>query len=225
MGKTVLITGSAQGLGYKTAELLKSQGHNVILSDIDPDKLHQAKTTLGCDGALLDVTNQSQIENVISQIKQQHGNLEVLINNAGVMIEGAIGAISEESIDRALDINLKGSILCTREFIRQTDTGTIIIINSVSGLMAKANRSVYHATKWGLTGFAKAMQDELKGSGFRIMSIHPGLIDTNLFDNAGVDRKMENALDPNDVAGLTSYMINLPQHVYLPNVTMSHTSY
>jgi NADP-dependent 3-hydroxy acid dehydrogenase YdfG len=197
----------------------------VIISDSNTEKLSEAKASMKCEGIELDVTNQSQIESVFTQIKTDHEGIDVLINNAGIMVEGTLEAIAQESIEKALDINLKGSVLCTREFVKQFDKGTIIMINSVSGLMTKENRSIYHATKWGLNGFTKSMQDELKGSGFRLMSVYPGLIDTNIFTNAGLDRQMENALNPTDVANLIGYMVNLPENVYLPGVEISHTSY
>lgn len=222
--KTIIVTGGSDGLGKAIAMELKSNYRVVILSP-NTDKLKTTSKQLQIDYQQCDVSNYQQCQSAIKAIIDKNQHIDCLINSAGVWIEGALENYQPEKIEQALKINLLGPIFMSQAVIphmKQQKTGTIININSQAGLYAKPLKTVYNASKWGLTGFSKSLRMELADFNIRVTDVYPAKMNTQLFAKAGMSKDMANAIDPRQMAKMIAYIINLPQEVVVREVGMGH---
>ena len=191
-GRVALVTGGASGIGAAVAELLAREGASVIITDIDDlrgPEVTAAINKVGGDASFLhqDVTSESRWSEVIAEVAQRHGRLDILVSNAGIGI--AVPLITEMSLAdwrRQTAINLDGVFLSVKHglpLMRKTGGGSIIMMSSLAGLRGAAALSGYCATKGGVRLFAKAIAMECAtfGDGIRVNSVHPGIIDTPIW--------------------------------------------
>lgn len=220
--KVILISGGSDGLGKAIAEKLAPDNRVVILSH-NVDKLREVARELNCDFVEGELTDYQSLQSAVNQIIEKHHALDVLINNAGIWIEGDLADNDPRKIKEIIDVNTTGTIFLTRAVLpgmRFRKTGQIINIISQDGLCAKKNRSVYHASKWAITGFTKCLLEDLEEDNIKITGIYPGLIKTALFKKNGVERDLSDALDPKEVATLVEYVINLSPDIHLPEISI-----
>lgn len=190
--KKVLITGGAQGLGKEIAKQLK-EDYEVMVLDITESNLE------GVKGYICDITDVSQVEKVISEI----GKIDILINNAGVYVSGELTDTSYNDIAKVMLVNAVGTMNITKEVLSQMKerkSGKVVFIGSIRGIEGKEERSVYCASKWAITGFLKSLRKEVEKYDIEVIGLYPGLMKTNLFENAGIERDMNEAMDPKEVA-------------------------
>jgi len=179
--KVVLITGTALGIGKSTAEYLIDKGHIVYGGDI----LIQENLYLNDIGGTaleMDVTNQEHIDNAVTQIISEHGRIDVLVNNAGLGVYGAIEDVSMEDIYYQYDVNLFGLARVTKAvlpYMREKESGTIINISSVLGETYGPLAGWYLSTKHALEGWSDALRVELKKFDIDVVIVQPGAINTN----------------------------------------------
>ena len=164
-----------------------------------------------------DVASSEQVDEKFEWIAKQHGPLAVLVNNAGISIDGLILRLKDEDLDRTLSVDLKGAIYCTRAATKpmmRARGGSIIQISSVIGEMGNAGQAAYSAAKSGLIGFSKSVAKELGSRGVRVNVITPGFIETDMTGALTPDQK-EAILQtiplgylgsPDDVAELASFL-------------------
>ncbi len=226
--KHVLITGGSDGLGKVTAQRLIKDGYRVTILSRSEDKTKKVAEELGCSYVVADVSDYQAVEKAIKSAESDQP-IDILVNNAGVWIQGPLDENEADNIQEVININTIGPIYCTKAVVstmKDRGAGKIININSQGGLYAKAERGVYTASKWALTGFAKAMQAELKPFNISVISLHPGAIkDTNIFKAAGHDRDMSKALDPEVVADTIVYICGLPEGVNVPELGIENLAY
>lgn len=179
--KTIFITGASAGLGKATAKLFHAKGWRVIATMRAPEKettLHQLDhVTL----LPLDVTNAAQV-NATVQSAIRLGDIDVVFNNAGYGLIGALEACTEEQMTAQIDTNLTGVLRVTQAFIpyfKQRKQGLFITTTSVFGLVSNPLSSVYNATKWALEGWSESMSYELAPFHIGIKTIAPGGIKSN----------------------------------------------
>jgi NAD(P)-dependent dehydrogenase (short-subunit alcohol dehydrogenase family) len=185
--KVIVITGGNSGLGKATAKILVSKNKVVILGKNVKEVAKTAKE-LKCDGIICDITDAEQIKNAFSQIIKKHKKVDCLINCAGVWAKGPIEQNSPEEIKNTIEVNVLGTFLTVNALVPQLKKqkhGRIINISSRAGLNPKAERSVYNASKWAVTGFTKCLQLELSPFGISVVGFYPGFIHTDLFEKAG----------------------------------------
>ena len=190
--KKVLITGGAQGLGKEIAKQLK-EDHEVMVLDIIESNLE------GVKGYICDITDVSQVEKVISEI----GKIDILINNAGVYVSGELTDTSYNNIAKVMLVNAVGTMNVTKAVLpqmKQRKSGKIVFVGSIRGIEGKEERSVYCASKWAVTGFLKSLRKEVEKYDIEVIGLYPGLMKTNLFENAGIERDTSEAMDPKEVA-------------------------
>lgn len=164
--KTILISGGSDGLGKAIAKQLAA-GNKVIILSPSEEKLRRAADEIGCDYKVCDVRNYAQVKRAIEGL----GSIDCLVNNAGLWIEGPLDENDPDYAKQVLDVNVLGVINLTKAVIpvmKKQQAGLIININSQGGFYAKAERSVYTAAKWAITGFTKAMQPELAPHGIAV---------------------------------------------------------
>lgn len=195
--KVVLITGTALGIGKSTAEYLIDKGHIVYGGDIlIQENLYL--NDLGGTALEMDVTNQNHIDNAVKKIISEQGRIDVLVNNAGLGVYGAIEDVSMEDIYYQYDVNLFGLARVTKAvlpYMREKESGTIINISSVLGETYGPLAGWYLSTKHALEGWSDALRVELKKFDIDVVIVQPGAINTN-FSNVTktyIDKYRENS--------------------------------
>ena len=195
--KVVLITGTALGIGKSTAEYLIDKGHIVYGGDILIEE-NLYLNDIGGTALEMDVTNQNHIDNAVTQIISEHGRIDVLVNNAGLGVYGAIEDVSMEDIYYQYDVNLFGLARVTKAvlpYMRDKESGLIINISSVLGETYGPLAGWYLSTKHALEGWSDALRVELKKFSIDVVIVQPGAINTN-FSNVTktyIDKYRENS--------------------------------
>lgn len=186
-GKVALITGSGSGMGRATSYVFAEAGAKVVVSDINQKQIEEVSSEINssngtCLKQILDVTNQENINEVIANVIEEFGQLDILINNAGISIPTTIDDENyEESWDRTFDVLLKGQVNLIRAalpFIRESDCGRIVNISSTEGLGATPRISPYTSAKHGVIGLTRSLAVELGSQGITVNCICPGPINT-----------------------------------------------
>ena len=220
MGKVILITGGSDGLGRTLTESF-SQENDVIILATNEQKLIEVANSNNCNYEVCDVSNYKLVEKSIKKIIDNFGRIDVLINNAGLWIQEELELNDSGRINSVVDVNLLGVINCSKAVIpimKNNKEGLIININSQAGINHKAERVVYNATKWGVTGFSKSLQDEVAKYGIRVTNVMPGMMKTNMFKKMNIQKNMDNGLDTKEVARLIKFIIDTPSDVMIPEV-------
>ena len=191
--KTIFITGASSGMGKATARYFHQKGWNVIATMRNPDKkndlVHLKNVTL----LPLDVTDPKQIKKTVTEAIGTHP-IDVVFNNAGYGLMGALEALSDEQILKELNTNLLGVIRVTKAFIphfRERKAGVFISTTSMGGLLAFPLHSIYHAAKFGVQGWSEGMSYELGLHNIRIKTVAPGAVATDF-----LGRSLEKSLHP-----------------------------
>lgn len=180
MQKTIFITGASSGLGKATAKLFQSKGWNVIATMRNPEKETELTKLENVTLLKLDVTNPEQIQETVNTVTENY-DIDVVLNNAGYGLVGALEAISDAQIVRQLNTNLLGVIRVTKAFIpyfRAHKKGLFLTTTSIGGLLTFPLDSLYHATKWALEGWSEGLSYELGLHNIGIKTIAPGGIKT-----------------------------------------------
>ncbi len=181
MKKVILITGASSGIGKETAIKLIQEGHVVYGAARRVEQM-QDFVELGGRALKLDVSDEQQIVNSVKQIVQEQGGIDVLINNAGYGLYGAVEDVSIKDAKRQFEVNLFGLARMTQEvlpFMREKRSGKIINIVSMGGKMYTPLGSWYHATKHALEGWSDCLRLELKSFNIDVVIIEPGIIATD----------------------------------------------
>jgi NAD(P)-dependent dehydrogenase (short-subunit alcohol dehydrogenase family) len=185
-----VITGAAQGIGRRTAEVLADQGYALALNDLkSPDGLASDFKKRGLPVLALagDVSKERDVENIHRQVIEAFGRADVLVNNAGVSSIVPALDIDVAEWQRVIDVNLLGPFLMCRAFGRDMITqgkGSIINIASVAGLLGIAERAAYNTSKHGLIGLTRTLAAEWGGRGVRVNAVCPGWVKTPMDDSA-----------------------------------------
>jgi len=187
--KVALVTGGGQGLGETISLTLAREGAHVAIGDLNLDQAERVAgliEEMGRKAIALkaDVSREDEVKELVAQSVAGLGTIDILVNNAGIFHRGPIAEMSEETWDRVLDVNLKGTFLCSREIIslfKEKRSGKVINIASlagqVGGLLAGAN---YATSKAGVICFTKSLAKELAPFGVNVNCIAPGVIDTDM---------------------------------------------
>jgi NAD(P)-dependent dehydrogenase (short-subunit alcohol dehydrogenase family) len=190
------ITGASTGFGRLLAEDLLRRGERVIATARDLSKVEDlAKQYPGQARAFaLDVTQPKQIASVAPQAIAAFGQVDVLVNNAGYGLTGAVEEASEDEFEPMFQTNIYGVIRTTRAFLphfRERRSGHIVNFSSISGLIGTAGWAYYNASKFAIEGFSEALADELKPLGIRVTIIEPGPFRTDFLGRSGKLAQLE----------------------------------
>ena len=221
MKQVICITGGASGLGRELAAFFSAK-KQVIILDINP----QTKTVaqhLNCDFYPCDVSNFDSLSQTINSIFQKYKRIDVFINNAGVYLDGPIETNNPDRIKKVFEVNCLAPIFATNilvPFFKKQKSGTIININSTAGLHPKANNSVYHASKWALTGFTESLQLELADSHIKVVDIHPGIMNTKFTQNTSTD--LSCSIHPDQVVKAINFVLDYDGDIFVPQLTIKH---
>lgn len=205
--KNVVITGAGSGLGASLARKYSDLGYHVCLLGRTKSNLCQTAEKLTHSYSIyeVDVSSKRDVTNVMQLIKEEAGPIDLLINNAGVGEFAFAENLSEHSVHKMIDINLKGTIFCTQEVLsdmKQRNQGNIINIVSTAGIEGKVNESVYCASKFGVRGFTESLAVELKGTSIKVFGAYMGGMKSAFWDGIYTEEEMKNLMDPDDVADI-----------------------
>ncbi|TDW51444.1 short-subunit dehydrogenase [Flavobacterium sp. 270] len=181
MQKTIFITGASTGLGKASAKLFHQNGWQVIATMRNPEKETELNQLENVVLLPLDVTNADQINETIKNVTQKY-SVDVVLNNAGYGLIGALESLSDEQIFRQIETNLMGVIRVSKAFtphFREKRNGTFLNITSTFGLMGFPTCSVYSATKFAVDGFSESLASELVQFGIQVKVIAPGGMQTD----------------------------------------------
>ena len=219
-GKTALITGGSRGIGRAIAEHFARQGARVaILYAGNHQAAQETVAACGADARAYrcDVADYGEVQAAVKAVLADFGQVNILVNNAGVIRDGLILSMTEADFDQVLSVNLKGAWNLTKQIyphMMRRRSGRIINMASVSGLMGNAGQANYAAAKAGLIGLTKSTARELAGRGITCNAIAPGFIATDMTD-ALPDKVKEGALGaipmkrmgtPGEVAALAAFL-------------------
>ena len=194
-GKTALITGASGGIGKSIAHKLKLSGAKLILSGTRKEVLDKTAADLGGDVEVI-VANLEDKDSIISMSKKAEeytGKIDVLINNAGITIDGLLMRMKDDDWDKVININLTASMRLTRQLLRgmiKRRYGRIIFISSIVGHTGNAGQSNYAASKSGLIGLTKSIAAEVAARGITCSLIAPGFISTPMTDKLTEEQKI-----------------------------------
>lgn len=224
-GKVALITGSSRGIGKSVAKDLASKGAFVIINYSSNEQAAQSvKDEIESKGGKceirgFDVSSYSQVNDEIDSIVKDHGELNFLVNNAGITRDTLLMRMKEEDWDAVINVNLKGVFNCTKaasKYMVKQKSGRIVNISSVVGEMGNPGQSNYSATKAGIIGFTKSVSRELASRNITVNSIAPGFIETDITSGLS-DKVKEHYLgqiplsrfgSPEDVSGVVSFLLS-----------------
>jgi 3alpha(or 20beta)-hydroxysteroid dehydrogenase len=181
--KVAIVTGGARGMGAATARLFVAEGAKVMIADLLDADGEKLAAELGAAARFLrhDVTDEDSWTRIIATTESAFGPVDVLVNNAGILMFKTIAETTRAEFQRVLDVNLVGCFLGTRLVgagMVARGRGAIVNISSVDGMKAANGLAAYNASKWAVRGFTKAAAMEFGHKGVRVNSVHPGGIDT-----------------------------------------------
>jgi 3-oxoacyl-[acyl-carrier protein] reductase len=220
-GRTAVVTGGAQGIGFAIAERYIAEGARVILGDLNLDATEAAVEKLGgaevAKAVRCDVTKADEVEALVNSAVQAFGSLDVMVNNAGITRDATMRKMTEEQFDQVIAVHLKGSWNGTRKaaaIMRENKRGAIVNISSISGKVGLVGQTNYSAAKAGIVGLTKAAAKEVAHLGVRINAIQPGLIRSamteampqRIWDEKMAEIPMGRAGEPSEVASVALFL-------------------
>ncbi|MGB0113026.1 MAG: glucose 1-dehydrogenase [Ilumatobacteraceae bacterium] len=190
-GKVALITGGSRGQGLAEAERFVLEGATVYITDVRVDEGRAAAQRLGDAVHFMehDVTSEADWVAVIAAVVEAQGRIDVLVNNAGIFKIAYLLDTSLDDWNRMIAVNQTGVFLGIREcgrLMKEQGSGSIVNISSIAGLGGAGVAHAYSASKWAVRGMTKSAALEFAGSGVRVNSVHPGIIDTDMMRESGV---------------------------------------
>jgi NADP-dependent 3-hydroxy acid dehydrogenase YdfG len=239
-GKVALVTGASSGIGEATAIALAEAGAAVAIGARRRDRLDALAAKLTDGGARvltldLDVTEEQACTAAVARTREELGGLDVLVNNAGVMLLGTIVGADPEDWRRMISTNVLGLMYMTHAAIEgmvEQGSGDVVNVSSVAGRVARKGAGVYNASKWAVNAFSESLRQEVTGRGVRIGLVEPGAVATELSSHiTQPDAKAASArmaagmrtLQAEDIARAVLYLVTQPPHVAVNEVLVRPT--
>lgn len=234
-GKVAVVTGASRGIGRATALALAAEGANVVVnyasSKESADQVVAEISAMGSQAIALsaDVSKTEQVDGMIGAIMEKWGQIDVLVNNAGITRDTLLLRMKLEEWQAVIDLNLTGVFLCTKavsKIMLKQKSGRIINITSVAGLMGNPGQANYSAAKAGVIGFTKTVAKELAPRGITVNAVAPGFIATDMT----ADLKSDEILkfiplarygQPEEIAGMIRFLAADPAAAYITGQVMN----
>ncbi len=223
-GKIALVTGSARGIGKAIALTLAEKGADVAVVDLgreDAEGVAAEIRQLGRRALALsgNVANAQDVEEFVKKVSEEFGRIDILVNNAGITRDTLLMRMKEEDWDAVINVNLKGTFLCTKAVSRvmmKQRYGRIVNISSVIGLMGNAGQANYGASKAGILGLTKSVAREMGSRNVTVNAIAPGFIETSMTDVLSENLKesmmaqipLGRLGSPQDVANTVAFLVS-----------------
>ncbi|MFW3169152.1 SDR family NAD(P)-dependent oxidoreductase [Geodermatophilus sp. CPCC 206100] len=239
-GKVALVTGASSGIGEATAVALAEAGAAVAIGARRRDRLDALSARMADGGARvlaldLDVTEEASCRAAVRRTREELGGLDVLVNNAGVMLLGTIVGADPEDWRRMMATNVLGLMYTTSAAIDgmlAQGSGDIVNVSSVAGRTARKGAGVYNASKWAVNAFSESLRQEVTARGVRVSLVEPGAVATELSSHITQPEAREasrqmaagmRTLQAEDVARAVLYVVTQPPHVAVNEVLVRPT--
>ena len=241
-GKAVAITGASSGIGEATALACAAAGASVALAARRSDRIDDLARRIEEEGGRAvalptDVTDERQARAFVEHAYEQLGRLDVLVNNAGVMLLGSVEGADTEQWRTMIDVNVLGLLYCTHAampVMREGGGGHIVNVASIAGRRASLGAAVYNFTKFGVVGFSEALRQEALHANIRVTVVEPGFVDTELQGHnegnpmvmAATEKMREQIGEPllaQDIADAILYALCQPDRVSVNEVMVRPT--
>jgi len=221
-GKVAVVTGGSRGIGRAIALMLAAEGAKVMICSRRQEAAEMVASeirSVGGEGAAVraDIARRSEVEGLIAGCVERFGRLDILVNNAAITKDALVLRMKDEDWDDVLDVDLKGAFFTTRAALRpmlKQQSGRIVNISSVVGMMGNPGQANYVAAKAGLDGFTRAVAREVASRAITVNAVAPGFIETEMTEGLRGDLKagylkqvpMGRFGDPAEVAALVSFL-------------------
>lgn len=228
MGKgNVVITGAGSGLGASLAKKYSKLGFHVVLLGRTKQKLLNVAETLASNYTVyeVDVSSKKQVTEVFNQIKEEVGAVDILINNEGLGVFDLAENIEEEHVHQMIDINLKGTIFCTQEVLKdmkERNEGMIVNVVSTAGKIGKVTESVYCASKFGVRGFTESLLTEIADTNIHVYAAYMSGMDTEFWDGILPKDKTDTFMNPDDVADIIMDNVKPRKNLTVTEITIEN---
>ncbi len=235
MKKLAVITGASSGIGTEIAKLLSEQGHPTLLLSrrLEPMEALKLPNSI-CKS--VDVSDLEGMENAINEATKVYGEVDLLVNCAGIMLLGDPKAQSYNEWSNMIDVNIKGILTGTNIVLSKMvkrNTGTIINISSIAGRKTFDNHAVYCGTKFAVHAITENIRKEVSGSNVRMITIAPGVVETPLLSHTTDEniksnynewkKSIESGLEPKKIAECVVFAYNQPQDVCIREIVIAKT--
>ena len=200
MSKVAIVTGASRGIGRACALRLAKDGIDVVVNynsnEEEAMKVVNAIKDMGCDAIAVraNVANQKDVESMFREAYKHFGHIDILVNNAGVVDDAYLLMLNNDSLDRSLDINVKGYFYCSQQAalkMFKQKSGRFVNVSSVSSKLALAGQSVYGATKGAVNSMTATLAKELAPYGIQVNAVAPGFITTEMIEAIPEEKKEE----------------------------------
>ncbi|GAA4446319.1 SDR family NAD(P)-dependent oxidoreductase [Novipirellula rosea] len=234
-GKVVAITGGGTGIGAGIARELAMAGCKVVVGGRRTEPLETLAQTIQSEHPVrthaIDVADPNSITAFFAFVRDQVGEVDILVNSAGINIQNrTMAAMVPEDWDRVMQINASGAYRCILEVLpkmRERRDGVVINISSIAGKRAiSLGGVVYCASKFAMTALGTAISNEVRNEGVRVTNVYPGEVNTPILDNrpVAVTREHKDAiLQPEDIAALIGTICQLPPRAHVPEIVIKPT--
>lgn len=198
-GRTAVITGAGSGIGEALAHELAGRGCHLALVERDAERLGtvsdavRRRTNVRVSTHELDVTDREAVAALPSAVEAAHGGADLLLNNAGIALEGRFEHVAEDHFDRVMEVNFHALVRLTRAFLptlKRSGDARIVNVSSIFGIIAPAGQTAYSASKFAVRGFSMALSHELDGTNVSVSVVHPGGVSTNIARDATLTSDM-----------------------------------
>lgn len=223
-GKVAVVTGASRGIGAATALALGRAGARIVATARTATELDRVADQLHADGGdglavVADLTRETDVDRLKSAAIDRYGQVDILINNAGVGKYGPLSSLTAADYDWMMNTNMRSSFLCTSAFLPgmlERRRGWIVFVASVAGLKGLPHESVYCATKFAQIGFAQALDYETREQGVKISVVAPGGVHTTFAFGTGrteSDPRLDGMMNAMDVAEAVLFAVTQPDKV------------
>jgi NADP-dependent 3-hydroxy acid dehydrogenase YdfG len=240
-GRRALITGASSGIGEATALAFVAEGASVALGARRKDRLDALVERIEGDGGRAvaieaDVSEEAQASSLVAGAAEALGGLDLLVNNAGVMLLGPVTGADTEEWRQMIDVNLLGLLYCTHAALPvmgEGGGGDIVNVSSVAGRIASLGTAVYNMTKWGVVGFSEGLRQEALHANIRVSCVEPGFVATELQGHNTNPMVVEatkkyreqigEVLEADDIARAITFAVSQPSHVSVNEILVRPT--
>jgi NAD(P)-dependent dehydrogenase (short-subunit alcohol dehydrogenase family) len=217
---SALVTGGSSGIGLALARALREDGYELTLAARRPGPLQEAAQELGALAVAANLGDADECVRVVAAHVERHGGMDVLVNSAGIGIGGSFAEQDTKRIALQLDVNLRATLVITRESLPhlRTSRGQIVTLASIAGTIPTPGLAVYGATKAALIAWTSSLNREEAEHGIRATAISPGFVATRMTEWTGLPE--EEQISPDDIVALVRAMLSLSPMARVPNIVV-----